>query len=109
MPAKTIIVLCTCPDTETADRLARHAVEQRLAACANLLPGLRSIYRWQGRVESAQEVLLVFKTTAERYAALEADIREKHPYELPEVVAVPIENGLAAYLDWIAECTTNVS
>ena len=105
----SLLVLCACPDRETAIRIAHQAVERRLAACANLLPGLKSIYRWKGRVESAEEVLLLLKTTDDRYAELETAVAELHPYELPEVIAVRIENGLSAYLDWVAQCTRKTS
>ncbi len=96
-------MFCTCPDEGSAVRIARALVEERLAACVNVLPGLRSIYRWQGAVEEAQEHLLLIKTSAPRLPALERAVRERHPYELPELVAVPITGGLAAYLDWVRE------
>jgi len=97
------LVLCTCPDEASAGRIARALVEGRLAACVNVLPGLRSVYRWQGAVEEAQEHLLLIKTCAARLPDLERAVRELHPYELPELVAVPITGGLAAYLDWVRE------
>ncbi|MFN3920535.1 MAG: divalent-cation tolerance protein CutA [Methylohalobius sp.] len=96
------IVLCTCPDSESASRLAQGLVENRLAACVNQLPGLTSIYPWQGRIETASEVLLIIKTRADRLAELEAFIQAHHPYELPEIVAVSVEQGSKAYLDWIS-------
>lgn len=89
------------PDREAAVALARALVEARVAACANVLAGCTSVYRWQGAVESADEVPVLIKTTAERYPALEQAIRERHPYELPEIVAVPIAHGLPAYLQWV--------
>jgi periplasmic divalent cation tolerance protein len=94
-------VLLTAPDDETARRIARALVEERLAACVNVLPGLRSIYRWQGQVEEADEVLLVAKTRAARVAALAARVRALHPYALPEVVALPVDDGSRAYLRWV--------
>ena len=97
------IVLCTCPDSETADRLAAAVVERRLAACVNIVPGLTSVFRWQGRVERDGEVLLLIKTTAAGYPALERTLCELHPYELPEVIAVDIETGLAGFLRWMDE------
>ena len=97
------VVLVTAPDAAAAQRIARALVEERIAACVNLVPGLRSIYRWQGRVEDAGEVLLLVKTSADRSAALAARIRELHPYELPEVVELPVVGGSAAYLDWLRE------
>ncbi|HEY5789233.1 MAG TPA: divalent-cation tolerance protein CutA [Gammaproteobacteria bacterium] len=96
-----LLVLCTCPDSVTAERLATLLVERQLAACVNLLPGLTSIYRWQGRVESAEETLLLAKTRGSRYADLEETLVAAHPYELPEVIAVPISRGLPGYLAWI--------
>lgn len=97
------IVLCTCPDPETADRLAAAAVDRRQAACVNIVPGLTSVFRWEGRVEREAEVLLVIKTTAAGYPALERTLCELHPYELPEVVAVDIETGLSGFLRWMDE------
>ena len=101
MPAAQL-VLITCPPA-AADALASLLVEQSLAACVNLLPGLRSVYRWQGAVERADETLLIAKTTADGYAALEAAVRAHHPYELPEIVAVDIAQGLPGWLLWLTE------
>jgi len=81
-------------------------VQERVAACVNILAPCASVYRWQGSVQHAEEFPLLIKTTREAYAALEAAIRARHPYELPEIVAVPIEHGLPAYLDWVAAETT---
>jgi len=103
-----ILVLTNLPDIVAARSLAEHLVALRLAACVSILTPCRSIYRWQGRVENAEEVPLVIKSTTERYPALEAAIREKHPYELPEIIAVPIDLGLPAYLAWVAAETTTV-
>lgn len=102
MPTKAILVLCTCPGREPAEALAEALVAERLAACVNLVPGLSSVYRWQGRVERAGEVLLLIKTAADRLDALTARLRALHPYELPEIVAVDIAAGLTPYLEWIA-------
>lgn len=96
------VALSTAPDGETAARIARALVEERLAACVNLVPAVRSIYRWQDRVEDEAEVLLVIKTRAERIDALAARLRALHPYELPELVALPVAAGSAAYLAWVA-------
>ncbi len=90
------------PDAESARDLAAHLVDARLAACVNILAPCRSVYRWQGKIEDAAEVPVLIKTTAARYAALQAAIRERHPYELPEVIAVPIADGLPEYLAWLA-------
>lgn len=97
-----LLVLTTVPDRPTAENLAQALVEARLAACVNVLPAVRSIYRWQGAVESADEVQLLIKTTATAYPALEAMIQSLHPYETPELIALPIVRGLPAYLAWMA-------
>ena len=111
MPARAdaYIVLCTCPARDVAEELARAAVEQRLAACVNIIPGVASIYAWQGAIERAEEVLLLAKTRAASYAALEAMWRSRHPYELAEVIAVPIATGSEPYLQWISDATTRCS
>lgn len=96
-----LLVLCTCPDHETAESIARALVERRLAACVSVLPGLTSVYHWQGAVEQASEVQLVIKTTRARYAEVEAAVLAVHPYELPELLAVEPVAGLAGYLGWI--------
>lgn len=101
MQQKPQIVLNTCPDQETAQDIASQLVELQLAACVNIIPGIESIYRWQDKIESATEYLLIIKTQTDCYTELESTIQALHPYELPEVVAVPIEAGLSAYLDWI--------
>jgi periplasmic divalent cation tolerance protein len=98
-----LIVHCSCPDAASADAIATALVEERLAACVTALPGVRSTYRWQGRVEHAQEVLLMIKTTRDRLDAATARVTAMHPYELPEVVAVEAAGGLAPYLHWVAE------
>ncbi len=101
MPARHRIVFCTVPDTEIGGRLAEALVEEGLAACVNLLPGLISVYRWEGKLQRDAEALLLIKTRADRFAQLAERIRELHPYELPEIVAVPLTEGLPEYLDWI--------
>lgn len=101
-----LLVFCTCPDDDTAARIARALVERRLAACASRTP-VRSVYRWKDAVESADEVQLVIKTTRQRYDALERALRALHPYELPEILAVEAAAGLAGYLDWIGESVTD--
>ena len=99
---QTLLILTNLPDEASAQALATTLVAARLAACVNMLAPCRSVYRWQGAIESAQEVPLLIKTTAARYADLEAAIRAAHPYELPEIIAVPIAHGLPGYLDWVA-------
>lgn len=99
---ETLLILTNCPDEESANAIALAVVEQKLAACVNILPRVQSVYRWQGAVEAASEIPLLIKSTAERYPALEAAIRERHPYEVPEIIALPISAGLPAYLNWLA-------
>ena len=95
------VVLTTLPDAEAGARLARALVEEKLAACVNLVPGVRSFYRWQGELEDSGEVLLLVKTRADRCAALAARIQALHPYDLPEVLELAASGGSAAYLDWV--------
>ena len=95
--------LCTCPDEASARRIATRLVEERLPACANLLPRVHSVYRWHDVVEHADEVLLLVKTTRAALPALQARLQALHPYELPELLAVECAGGLPAYLDWIAD------
>lgn len=99
-----LLVYSACPNVETARRIADALVEERLAACVSMLPGMASTYRWQGAIERAEEVLLVAKTVAERREALQARLVELHPYELPEVIAVEAA-ALPDYFDWIARET----
>ncbi len=99
------LVFCACPDRETARTIAAALVERQAAACVNILPGVTSVYRWQGAVEQAEEWLLLIKTTRDRYPDLEADIRARHPYEVPEIIAVPIDRGLPDYLRWVGDNT----
>ena len=99
------LVLCACPDAGLAERLAEAVVGERLAACVNILPGLRSVYRWRGALERAEETLLLIKTAGDRLPELTARLRALHPHELPEIVAVELDGGLAPYLDWIVEET----
>lgn len=97
-----LLVITNLPDRAAAEKLADVLVAQRAAACVNVLAACRSVYRWQGAVQREDEHPVLIKTTREAYAGLEALIRAHHPYELPEIVAVPIERGLAAYLEWVA-------
>ncbi|MBB1061708.1 divalent-cation tolerance protein CutA [Marilutibacter spongiae] len=100
-----LLVHCTCPDAESAERIARALVDERLAACVSRLEGLRSTYRWEGRVQTDTEVLLLAKTCADRLDALTARVLELHPHELPELVAVEAHAGHAPYLHWVAQQT----
>jgi periplasmic divalent cation tolerance protein len=97
-----IIAFSTCSSAEEAARIARALVESRAAACVNIVPGLRSVYRWKGSVEEAGEWLLIMKTTRERFGELRTQLRQLHSYELPELVALPVVDGLDSYLDWIS-------
>lgn len=99
---QTLLILTNLPDEASAQALASSLVTERLAACVNVLAPCRSFYRWQGKLEAAPEVPLLIKTSASRYAALEAAIRARHPYELPEIIAVPVAHGLPEYLQWVA-------
>jgi periplasmic divalent cation tolerance protein len=101
-----LLVLTNLPDRPAAEKLAAALVRKRLAACVNILAPCRSVYRWKGEVQQDEEHPMLIKTTSERYAELEAEIRKSHPYDLPEIVAVPIERGLPAYLSWVADETT---
>lgn len=101
-----LLVLTNLPDRASAERLADALIDARAAACVNILAPCRSVYRWQGAVQHDEEHPVLIKTTPERYPALEAAIRAGHPYELPEIVAVPIERGLPEYLAWVAAETT---
>jgi periplasmic divalent cation tolerance protein len=106
MPTSLLLTLCTVPDRETGLRLAEHLVDQGLAACVSVSSPITSVFRWEGKRDSAEEILLLIKTTQQQYAALEAAILELHPYELPEIIAVPVEQGMRGYLDWVERCTT---
>jgi periplasmic divalent cation tolerance protein len=98
----TLLVLSNLPDREIALEVANRLIERRVAACVNVLAPCTSVYRWQGKLEAASEIPILIKTTAARYPALEQALRELHPYELPEIVAVPIRVGLPGYLAWVA-------
>ncbi len=101
----TVVVLVTTPSTEKAAEIARALVEEKLAACGNVVPAIRSIYRWEGKVQEDQEALLVLKAPRERFQELRDRVVALHPYQVPEVVALPIEMGHEPYLAWIAQST----
>ena len=101
MPRAAILVLTQMPDRGSAEALARALVESRLAACVSVGATVGSLYHWRGQIEMAQEVPVIVKTCADAYAAVEDAIRNRHPYELPEIIAVPVTDGLPQYLDWI--------
>ena len=100
-----LVILCTFPDKDTAQRIGRILVEEGLAACVNVLPNVQSIYRWEGKVEAAEEVLTLMKTAERTYARLETRLKELHPYEVPEIIALPVERAEAAYAKWVQEIT----
>jgi len=98
-----LVVLCTFPDMEKAREIATRLVELRLAACVNLLPGAHSIYRWQGKVETADEVVALIKTTPALYLTLEQNLKELHPYDVPEIIALPVEKAQELYQRFVQE------
>ena len=103
MAENHIVTLCTVPDRKTGEKIARALVEERLAACVNVLPGVTSVYHWQGKMEEAAECLLVIKTGAQKFEAVKGRIKALHSYELPEVIAVPITAGSSEYLNWLTD------
>ena len=102
-----LMVLTTMPDAASAERLATRLLEAGLAACVNIGPEMLSLYEWEGELQRGREVQLTIKTAATRYAELEEAISRSHPYDVPEILAVPVTNGLPAYLDWVKQCTSN--
>ena len=103
MADEIVLALSTFPDAETAQRIAREMIELRLAACGNILPQIHSVYRWQGKVESADEALAIFKLSASSYPEFESKLRSLHPYEVPEIIWCKITSGLPEYLRWVIE------
>jgi periplasmic divalent cation tolerance protein len=106
--SENLLVFCTCPDQATAHALAEMLVRDRLAACVNITGEITSVYAWKNQIEHAAECLLLIKTCSARYQDLENTLRTHHPYELPEIIAIPIQQGFANYLQWVDQCT-NVS
>ncbi|WP_456417841.1 divalent-cation tolerance protein CutA [Thiolapillus sp.] len=98
-----LLVLCTCPDGNVAEYLANTLVERKLAACVNIAGAIRSVYPWQGKIQQDNEVLLLIKTTAAGWANLEQALLELHPYDVPEIIAMPIVAGSKDYLNWVGE------
>ena len=103
MPEQVLLALSTFPDVEMANGIARTLVEEKFAACANIIPAVHSIYRWKGKVEAGGEVIVFFKTTRDRQKAFQGKLRSLHPYELPEIIYIKIDKGSPDYLDWVAE------
>ena len=107
MSQKILLALSTFPDAETARRVSNELVVGKFAACANILPSVESIYRWQGKIENGAETLVLFKMSDERQAAFQEKLRSLHPYEVPEIIFVPVADGLPEYFRWVAEsCAT---
>jgi periplasmic divalent cation tolerance protein len=103
MAEQVLIAFCTFPDAETARRIVKEIVDLRLAACGNIIPQVESIYRWQGKVESNGETLVIFKLTADRYPEFEKKLQSLHPYEVAEIISFKIDNGSQDYLRWVSE------
>ena len=101
MTTSCLIVLCTVPSTEKAKDIAENLVAERLCACVNILDQVQSIFRWQAEIQNDPEVLMILKTTQDRYVDLEKRLNELHPYDVPEIIALPIARGTQSYLDWI--------
>jgi periplasmic divalent cation tolerance protein len=103
MPEQILLALSTFPDTETARRISNQMVTEKLAACANILPKIESIYRWKEKIETGNETMVFFKVSENRYEQFQNKVRLLHPYEVPEIICVKIDNGLPEYLSWIAD------
>ena len=103
MAEQILLAISTFPDAEAADRIAHTLIEEKFAACANIIPTVRSIYYWKGKVETAGEVIVFFKTTRDRQKALQDELRSLHPYEVPEIAYLKIDRGSPDYLRWVAE------
>ena len=102
-----LIAFCTFPDADTARKIVRELVDLKLTACGNIVPQIQSIYRWQGKVESSDEALAIFKIEAAGYSEFETKLRSLHPYEVPEIISCKIDNGSPDYLRWVAESCAN--
>jgi periplasmic divalent cation tolerance protein len=105
----TRLVLCTAPDTAETRQLVRTLVAERLVACGNIVPGITSIYRWQGAIDESVEALIIFKTTGEAWPRLKERVVELHPYDVPELLMLSLDDGYLPYLDWVAESTQSVN
>jgi periplasmic divalent cation tolerance protein len=108
MKAQLQVVLATAPDADVAKSIACKLVEERLVACVNVTSPVTSLYRWQGKLEEASEVLMVMKTVSERLPAVVSRVKELHPYKVPEIIALPVEAALPAYAEWVADETAHV-
>ena len=105
MGREILLVLSTFPEVETARRIAGQLVSENLAACANIIPAVESIYRWQGKMEEGKETLVLFKTVEAQWAALQERLKSLHPYEVPEIICLDVRDGLPEYLRWVSENT----
>src|SRR5438874_13152530 len=103
MAEKVLLALSTFPDHETAQRISTQLVTERFAACANILPAIESIYRWKEKIETARETLVLFKVSEDRQSAFPEKLRALHPYEVPEIIFLPVTSGLPEYFRWVAE------
>ena len=103
MSEKILLALSTFPDAETARQISDQLVTERFAACANILPSVESIYRWKEEIESGNETLVFFKVSEDRQSAFQDKLRSLHPYEVPEIIFVPVAGGLPEYLEWVSE------
>jgi periplasmic divalent cation tolerance protein len=103
MTEKVLLAISTFPDQETARRISTQLVTEKFAACANILPTIESVYRWKEKIETGKETIVFFKLTADRQSAFQEKLRSLHPYEVPEIIFVPISSGLPEYLSWVAE------
>jgi periplasmic divalent cation tolerance protein len=109
MADEIVLAFCTFPDAETARKIVRALVELGLAACGNVLPQIHSVYRWQEKIESTDEALTIFKLPANRYPEFETKLRSLHPYDVPEIIACKIDNGLPEYLRWVSDSCASQS
>ena len=107
MADEILLALSTFPDLETARRIARELVSENFAACANVIPAIESIYRWQGKVEQGNETLVLFKTAAARYPAFQEKLKSLHPYDVPEIIACPVDKALPEYLRWVIDSSVS--
>ncbi len=105
MSTSALLILCNCPDHECAEKIAITLLEKQVAACITISAPVTSLYMWQEKLQKEREVMLIIKSTQESYPALETCLKSEHPYELPEIIAVSVEKGLPAYLNWLTECT----
>ena len=103
MADKVLLALSTFPDRDTAQRISNQLVTEKFAACANILPGVESVYRWKENIETGNETLVFFKLSEDRQSAFQEKLRSLHPYEVPEIIFVPVANGLPEYLQWLVE------